>query len=109
MEKILETQDSLIYRCQCRCLSPDHAEDIVLELEELKPQVVLAGKYVQHSWRDWPRRLRDAWTIIRGKEVLMDEFTFREEDLRPVGEFLLKVASDYDKWEHHRVTEKVKT
>lgn len=98
MEKILETEDSLVYRCQCRCLSPEHAEDISLELEQLKPMVVIGGKYVQHSWRNWRQRIRDAWIILRGNEVCMDEFTFREEDLRPVGEFFLKVASDYEKW-----------
>lgn len=101
MEKILEADDGVTYRFQCRCLEAEDAQDMTLTLEDFHG-IVIESRYVRHGWRNWREKLRDAWAILRGKEAYMDGFVFRKEDLRPAGELFLKVADDWEKWKAHR-------
>jgi hypothetical protein len=103
MEKIYEDEDGMVtYRLQCNCLSPEDARDITVEFDDYRQGLMIESTYVRHDWRNWKQRIRDAWAILRGKEAYMDGFVFREEDLKPVGELLLKSADDWEKWKASR-------
>lgn len=94
MEKIHESKDSVCYRLQCDCLDPDNAKDISVEFNHLKPRMIIESHYACQSWRSWKERIYDAWKVLTGKEILVDEFVFREEDLELVGKLFIDVAND---------------
>jgi hypothetical protein len=87
MEKIIAAKErwtSDIWRLQCRCLTPDHAIDLEVEKEGGKREPCLTARYTKVAWKSWWERLADMWHILRGQEVHLDDFVFREEDFEPL-------------------------
>jgi len=99
MEKIVAAVkgiwDEDIWRLQCACLTPDHAIDISVDLENGKRQPFIAARWNKIAWKSWRERLADMWHILRGQEIHVDDFVFREEDFKPLSDLFLEMYEAY--------------
>ena len=79
MEKLINEDDYIMYRFQCRCLSPEDAMDISLE----DIVTITMNTNVHGFWN----KLKYAFDILRGWHTWR-EFIVREDDLKDLSDIL---------------------
>ena len=88
-EKIFEDDELFWIRVQCDCLSAEHAIDFTVETAK-DGKVVYIGLSEFKTWRVWRQRIKGAWDVLKGKEILIDDRGLREEDIPAIIEVLRK-------------------
>ncbi len=78
---ICDDRDELCVRFQCRCGTPGHAADVMVQWAD-RGQLLfvdLCARYENHHLSPLHRLVR-AWLVLRGKSFYDHSFTLNEDD-----------------------------
>lgn len=92
MDILFEEEKFVMARFPCDCFAPDHSLDVSMEKFPDEWYVELTMNSHAGTW--W-RRLREAVTCLRGREVKRMEMGLRPQDVEALASFLRR-ASPYE-------------